>query len=115
MRFSLKTIMPELDVRLWGLHLTLIVPGHFQKIYPFFLKRGHSFHPKNIAFFCVFKKNAQVWLIYVYIWFRIQDIRPRRLLSKETLVQGDYSPRCKFETSRAVPFIILSFYNQSLS
>ena len=27
-----------------------------------------------------------------------RDISPRRLLSKETLVQGDYCPRLKFET-----------------
>ena len=43
------------------------------------------------------------------------DISPRRLLSKETLVQGDYCPRWKFETLRAVHIIFLSFYNQSIS
>ena len=44
-----------------------------------------------------------------------RDISPRRLLSKETLVQGDNCPSWKFETLRAVHIIFLSFYNQSIS
>ena len=34
-----------------------------------------------------------------------RNISPRRLLSKETLAQGDYCPRRKFGTLRAVHII----------
>ena len=41
-----------------------------------------------------------------------RDISIRRLLSKETLVQGDCSPRYRFEALMAVHIIFFLFYNQ---
>ena len=44
-----------------------------------------------------------------------RDISPRKLLPEEILVQGDFCPRCKFETLMAAHIVFFHSNNQSIS